>query len=77
MTTSKARQYYVSEETRKTLSDIGGGNYSKGIRISAAYHDRLVDMLNAMVDHVASHNVEGGPSPAACALLTEIEEAGK
>lgn len=85
MTTSKARQYYVSEETRAELSKIGGGNYSKGIRISAAYHERLIEALRELV--MAEVTITHDPHEMfvrqheahqqARALMEEIEEAGK
>lgn len=80
MTTSKARQYYVSEETRKTLSDIGGGNYSRGIRVAALNNRRLLEALESAtkkleaISHHHNNPFVADEAKTARALLTEIEE---
>lgn len=84
MATGKARQYYVSQETHDTLTEIGDGNYSRGLRICAGYHERLVEALELLLHEVVesgNYNADDFGWPNAVSksnsVLSDIGESKK
>lgn len=67
--TGTLRNYYTSPDTHEQLGQIGDGNYSKGVRIAAEFHPRLVEQLT-LATRGQLNELE------ARLLLREIEVAG-
>lgn len=85
--TKKHATYYTDADTRQSLIDIGmkagakeGRAASLGLRISAACHGRLVEVLKdamAIIESDANTEENYGSLCRIGGVLAEIEGAGK
>lgn len=70
---AQRRSIYTDDDTWATLKDLGKGNASAGIRISALNHGRLVEALEDCCAILEYEHAESEEAKDARLLLREIE----